>query len=136
MTTKLTAKEIAQRQNAAVKHGGEAAIERIRDGKPFTGLAHDEEVNVRNQLESVGRSEIVKENAIRLQVATNLFWNAVQKAVEDGDLDALDRYVSRFGWLASATLRAWGQVKQDQGNQPGVTAGMVIDSLKKDEENE
>ena len=100
-------------QNAA-KYGGEGAIRRVSEGKPFIGLAKDEENSVENDLRDLGQSEIVKRDAIRLQTCLNLYFNAVQKAAADGDLDSFDRYVARYGWLAGVTLRAWGQVAADE----------------------
>jgi hypothetical protein len=120
----------------AEKHGGEAAIERIRKGEPFSGLAHNEELHIRDQLENVGRSEVVLENAVRLQTAANLYWDAIMKAAEDNDLSKLDRYMARYGWLAGAALRAWAQVKSDSKHGPTVTADMVMATFKQEEGNE
>lgn len=94
----------------AVMFGGEGAVRRISEGKPFLGLAADEQKAVEADLQANGQSEIVKGDAIRLQTATNLYWNAVMKAAQDGDIAALDRYVARYGWLSGVTLRAWQQV--------------------------
>lgn len=116
----------------AQKHGGEAALDRIKDGKPFTGLAQTEELHVREQLELVGRSGVVLENATRLQTAVNLYWDAIVKAVEDGNLAVLDRYVARYGWLAGAALRAWAQVKTEQATRPRVTVDMVLESIREE----
>jgi len=105
----------------ALKHGGAAAMEKIKQGKPFIGLAAEEEQRVSTEYELEGRLAIEKQTAIRLQTAQNLYWSAIQKAAQDGDLVALDRYVARFGWLAGVTLRAWDQVgkgekKRDKKN--------------------
>lgn len=111
-----TEAELKQRQQAAVKHGGSAAVARLHDGRPFTGLAHAEEQRVRDHFELTGQHEIILENAVRLQAATNLYWDAVCKAAEDRNLDALDRYIARYGWLASATLRAWTAMPKDKSS--------------------
>jgi hypothetical protein len=117
-------------QNAR-KYGGERAIRRISEGKPFIGLAKDEQTAVDIELQAKGIEEIVKSDAIRLQSALNLYWNAVQKAAADGDLNAFDRYISRYGWLAGVTLRAWAQVKQDQKqNKNRITE--VLDAYSKE----
>ncbi len=94
----------------AIKHGAEGAIRRISEGKPFIGLAKDEQKAVEAELQANGQAEIVKRDAIRLQSCLNLYFNAVEKAAADGDLAAFDRYISRFGWLSGVTLRAWSQV--------------------------
>lgn len=99
-----------QTNQNATKHGGEGAIRRISEGKPFLGLAADEQKAIEAELQASGQAEIVKGDAIRLQTAVNLYWNAVLKAAQDGDIAALDRYVARYGWLSGVTLRAWQQV--------------------------
>ena len=98
---------------AALKHGGGGAVMRIREGKPFDGLAAEEERTVTADLETSGRGEMVKETAIRLHTAMRLYWGAVQSAADAGDLQALDRYCARFGWLASSALRAWREVREE-----------------------
>lgn len=98
----------------AMTHGGEAALNAIRSGQPLTGPAREAELAAIDEFNTAGRQSLVLRNAIRLQAVTDLFWAAVNGAAERGDLQALDRYVARFGWLAGATLRAWAQVKEEQ----------------------
>jgi hypothetical protein len=104
-----------EKENQAnVKHGGEGAIKRIAEGKEFIGLAAEEQKAVETEFQGAGQSALVVKNAIRLQTALNLYWGAVQKAAQDGDLAAFDRYIARYGWLAGVTLRALAQVAQDE----------------------
>ena len=95
---------------SAYKHGGEGALKRIQEGKPFIGLASEEEQRIIAEYELTGRLELEKQTAVRLQTVQNLYWDAINKAAQDGDLITLDRYVARFGWLAGCSLRAWDQV--------------------------
>ena len=104
-------------------HGGEHAVKAIQRGEAFRGLAAREEQAVKHDLADQGRAALVEENAIRLQVASRLYWRAVQAAADDGDLEKLDSYVARFGWLAGASLRAWAEVRQEReraGQDDGV----------------
>ena len=110
----ISAKQIEQRQQAALKHGGAAAVNAISDGSQFGGLAADAERAVIAELEEYGSLSLIRRNATRLQAAADLYWAAIQKAAQDGDLSALDHYVSRYGWLAGASLRAWTQLKQEE----------------------
>ena len=104
---------------AAVKHGGEAAVKAITAGTELTGPAALAEAQVYEQLaQAGGRASLVTQNAARLQAAADLYWRALIEAGESGDLKALDRYVARFGWLASSSLRAWAQVKDEQKDAP------------------
>ncbi len=110
---------------SAVKHGAEGALRRRNEGKPFIGLAAEEEKAVLADLQEMGIAELVKRDAIRLQTITNLYYAAVQKAAETGDIMAFDRYVARLGWLAGVTLRAWQQVTNDQKDAAKSAAGIV-----------
>ncbi len=94
----------------ATKHGGEGALRRMNQGKPFIGLAADEERRVIAEVAAGGYDPLVKRNAISLQTITDLYRDAVFKAAEAGDLAAFDRYVARYGWLSGVTLRALAQV--------------------------
>jgi hypothetical protein len=94
-------------------HGGEAALVKIKSGAPLAGLGAEAETAVIAELDIQGRPALVKRNATRLQAAADLYWNAVCKAAQDGDLQALDRYTARFGWISSVALRAWAQVGQE-----------------------
>ena len=98
----------------ALKYGGEGAVKRISTGKPLIGIAAEEEKAVTAELAERGVSDIVRADAVKLQAAANLYWNAVMKAAQDGDINALDRYVARFGWIQGVTLRAWMQVRSDE----------------------
>jgi hypothetical protein len=102
------------------KHGGAGALKRITADKPLVGLAREAELSVYDELEERGRYALVVRNAARLQAACDLYWDAVSKAAQDGDLDALDRYVKRYGWLASSSLRAWAQVRNETPDRADV----------------
>lgn len=110
----------------ATKHGAEGAIRRISEGKPFLGLAADTEKAVIDDLAQMGMEEIVRRDAIRLQTVNDLYYSALLKAAESGDLTAFDRYVARFGWIAGVTLRAWAQVAtSDKDKAKGGSVSMV-----------
>ena len=108
-------------------HGGEAAVKAIQKGDELTGLARNAELAVYAELEASGRYVIVVRNAARLQAAADLYWNAVAKAAQDGNLEALDKYIKRYGWLASSSLRAWAQVKDESGD--GQSGDLIIDAV-------
>jgi hypothetical protein len=121
----------------ALKHGGEAAVKAVQKGEPLTGLARQAELAVYDELHEDGRYALVVRNAARLQAAADLYWDAVSKAAQDRDLDALDRYVKRYGWLAGATLRAWAQVKQeDAARPPALDYDELVAQLRKDKETD
>ena len=127
---------------AAHKHGGEGAIKRVQRGQELVGIAREAELAVYDELETEGRYALVVRNAARLQAVADLFWDAVAKAAQDGNLDALDRYIKRYGWLASLALRALAQMKQEQPDDRGVIdyermlAAQVQDKDKDEEGND
>ena len=136
---KLSQAQLEQRKEVGfkVEHGGEGAVRRVTEGRELVGIAKQAELDVYAELETEGRQAIVRRNAARLQACADLFWNAVQKAAQDGDLEKLDHYVGRFGWLSSASLRAWVQVKGEE-ERPGtpVDVQTVLETIRKGENEE
>ena len=118
MASKTSDGRFKPNNTKALKHGGEPALVDIKTGKTLRGPARDAELAVYDELSNDGRYSLVVRNASRLQAACDLFWSALVGAAERQDMQALDRYVARFGWLAGASLRAWAQVKQDQQDLP------------------
>ena len=121
----------------AIKHGGESAVRAIQEGKQFTGLAAAEQERVMSQLAEVGSLGIETDIMTRLVVATNLYWNAVVKAAESGDINSLDRYIQRFGWLGTSSMRAIKQVsdhEKERGSDP-IDAQVILDTYRKGEED-
>ena len=116
----------------AQKHGGEAAIKAIQMGDHLRGLAAKAENNVHSEFILDGHYSLVVRNATRLQAAADLFWDAILGAAEEGDLERLDRYVKRFGWLASSALRAWSQVK-NESRKVEIDASHVLEAIQGDE---
>lgn len=102
----------------ALRHGGEGTLKRITAGQEFTGPARDAEIAVYNELAHEGRASIVLRLAVRLTAACDLFHNAMVDAAENDDLEKMDRYVKRFGWLAASSLRAWAQVATEEKDVP------------------
>ena len=114
----LPGNSFAEGKQHGLVHGGEGAVKAIQRGEPFRGLAQREEQTVQADYAEQGRAAMVEENAVRLQTACRLYWNAVQKAADDGDLVKLDSYIARFGWLAGASLRAWAELRKEEKSKP------------------
>lgn len=110
----------------ALKHGGEATVKAITKGEPLRGLAAEAQADVMAEYETSGHVPLVLKNASRLQAAANLYWAALSNAAEAGDLEKIDRYIQRLGWLTSCALRAWAEVRKDTPDKPKKT---VIDML-------
>jgi hypothetical protein len=121
-------------QNGLI-HGGEGAVKAIQRGEPFHGLAAETEQAVSAELADSGSYSMIEKNAIRLQTASELYWGAIMKAAEAGDLHSLDHYVARFGWLASVSLRAWAQVRQEQRRKNDLTPEIVLEAVTRGKED-
>jgi hypothetical protein len=119
----------------AIKHGGESAVKAIQKGDPFHGLATEIEQAVSAELVNNGAYSMIEKNAVRLQTACELYWGAIMKAAETGDLHSLDHYVARYGWLASVSLRAWAQVRQEQRRKDNLTSEVVLEAVQRGKEN-
>lgn len=109
----------------ALKHGGAAAEKAIQHDQPFSGLAKVRQDEVIAELERQGVDAIIERNAIRLQTAADLYFEALKKAAQDGDEKRFDSYVGRFGWLTAKTLLAWGNVKQSRKDNKGKLAEVL-----------
>lgn len=131
----LSQAQLAQRAAAHRKHGGEAAVYAIHQGRELTGLAAQAEREVRDELETAGRSALVVRTATRLQAAADLYWNAIQAAAEQGSIKDLDGYIARFGWLAGAALRAWAQVKAERPDDGGaLDYEAILEGARRDDD--
>lgn len=123
----MMSKEYMKGNDHAVKHGGAVAIQALSKGKPFTGLAADAQKEVEADLEMNGQPSLLVENAVRTQAVLRLYWNAINKAMEDGDLALLDHYTARFGWLVGVAMRAWDVAAK---HSPDKRPTNVIDLLR------
>ncbi len=107
----------------AVKHGGAAAIQRLTDGKPFTGLAKAAQDDVIERLREDGPEGFLTLNAIRAQAASELYWPVFVKTLQEGDIDKATGYLAKWGWLNTNATRAWLDVikMMPPDNTEGIT---------------
>lgn len=98
----------------AARHNGESAVKAITAGQELTGPARAAELEVYNELATEGRASIVLRLAVRLTAAADLFHTAMVEAAQRGDLERMDSYTKRFGWLAASALRGWQQVAAEE----------------------
>lgn len=115
-----------------LKHGGAAAVQALTTGAEFTGLAAEAQKDVEADLVIKGQSAMVLEKATRIQAAARLYWNAISKAMDDGNLENLDHYIARFGWLVGVANRTWDQARKDLPIKKRVD---VIDMLRGNNES-
>lgn len=115
---------------AALKHGGEGALLRLRDGQPFDGLALQEYQAVLGELgvdldRLAGVDRVRLQRAARFEAVARLFDAAAMHAASVGDLEKWERYQRRAGWIGSKSFAALGDLR-------GIVAGseaLIIDAL-------
>jgi hypothetical protein len=88
------------------KHGGAKAIKDLQHGTEFTGLALQTQNDIRIEYDTLGPGSLIAKNAIRLQTASELYYNAFMKSASDGDLDGMDSYLKVSTWLTNSADRA------------------------------
>ena len=125
--------KVGKDNKLAEKHGGASAEKAIYHEKPFSGLAQVRQQEVIEELQDQGVDKIIERNAIRLQTAADLYFEALKKAAQDGDEKRFDSYVGRFGWLTAKTLLAWGNVKQSHKENKGRIAEVLTFYAEGDE---
>ena len=109
----------------ALKHGGGAAVSDISQGQPLRGLAAQAQADVKAEYETNGAQSMVQGNAERLEAASRLYWDAISKAAQDGDIKAMDAYLARFGWLAGKAVTAWAEVRKGDKQNKGKLAEVL-----------
>jgi hypothetical protein len=130
MTDDLTDAQLEQRKQAAVKHGGEAAIKRLQTGEPFDGLARAAYENVLAELgvnldRLTGIEQVRVKRAARFEAVARLFDVAALAAAAAGDVEAWERYNRRSGWIGSKAFRALGELRADLAEDEAT----IIDAL-------
>jgi len=90
--------------------GGAKAIKQLQHGDSLSGIAAEAQAAVEMTLETEGIHAIMRLNATRTQAVADMYWGALQKAAQDGDLEQLDKFTARYGWLSGVAMRAWQAV--------------------------
>jgi hypothetical protein len=101
----------------AQKHGGASAEKALAQGEPFRHMAAIEQQVVTKDLEDLGTVEMLRTGAVRLETVARLYWAAICQATETRDIEMLDRYAKRFGWLQNSAIRAWERLNLAQKSQ-------------------
>jgi hypothetical protein len=104
-----------ENQRATV-YGGAGAVKRIRQGKPFIGLAREVLSDVLAELgidlEALdGVEGMLVKRAARFEATARMFDAAADSAAADGELDRWERYQQRAGWIGSKAFSALSDVR-------------------------
>jgi hypothetical protein len=93
-------------------HGGAGALKAVREGKSFSGLAHIAQGEVEARLNMEGIEGELARDAKRLQVVSDLYFDAFAKAMQDGDHEKATSMLKVWGWVHNSAIRAWELVRK------------------------
>ena len=91
----------------ATKHGGAGAYKKIQKNEPFAGLARIAQGEVEIRLQDAGVEGELFRDAVRLQVVSDLYYEAFAKAMQDQDFTRATGYLKVWGWVHNSAIRAW-----------------------------
>jgi hypothetical protein len=116
----------------AVTHGGAGAVKRIKQGKPFIGLAREVLSDVLAELgislDSLSGVEgMLVKRAARFEATARMFDAAADSAAAEGELDRWEKYQRRSGWIGSKAFNALGDVKTMLSER---TSGVIQDAIE------
>lgn len=101
---------------SSLKHGIERSIKALASGGDLVGRAHDAQLAVHSEIETDGVISLLRRNIERSQAVTDLIWNEIQAAVENGDSEHFAAWVKRHGWLVGVVNRAIQQLADFEKN--------------------
>lgn len=88
---------------ANLKHSAAGAERRLSTGENLTGIAKQAEDSIATELANDGIVAVYKKRFTRLQAVSDLYYAAILGAK---NMDDLDKFVQRYGWLQGSALRA------------------------------
>ena len=122
---------------SATKHGGAGAYKRIQKGEPFVGLARIAQGEVEGRLVDAGVEGELMRDAIRLQVVSDLYYDAFTKAMQDQDFPQATAYLKVWGWIHNSAIRSWEATRKvKKADNSGEAYKTLIDlyRVKKDDD--
>ena len=122
---------------SATKHGGAGAYKRIQKGEPFVGLARIAQGEVEGRLVDAGVEGELMRDAIRLQVVSDLYYDAFTKAMQDQDFPQATSYLKVWGWVHNSAIRAWEATrKHKKADNSGEAYKALIDLYRVKKEDD
>jgi len=113
----------------AEKHGAAAGEKALQTGEDFHGPAIVAQVEVHATYEEKGAAYMVERGAERLQAVTDLYYDAILAASQNGSTIAvLDGFVARFGWLQGKALTAWDVLRK--GSKKANKAAAILEAME------
>jgi len=121
----------------ATKHGGAGALRRIQAHEPFAGLARIAQGEVEIRLQDAGVEGELFRDAVRLQVVSDLYYEAFAKAMQDQDFPQATGYLKVWGWVHNSAIRAWEATrKAKKADNSGEAYKTLIDLYRVKKEDD
>ena len=99
--------EVSDQLPNATKHGGAGAYKKIQKNEPFAGLARIAQREVEDRLLDAGVEGELMRDAVRLQVVSDLYYEAFTKSMQDQDFPQATAYLKVWAWVHNSAIRAW-----------------------------
>jgi hypothetical protein len=98
----------------------------------FTGLAAAAEIEVEDRLAMGGIEGELARDAKRLQVVSDLYYDAFTKAMQDQAHDKATGYLKVWAWVTNSAVRAWETAKKHKKQDDGQEAATIINTYRSD----
>ena len=112
------------------KHGGAASLDAIQNNRDFTGLAKAAQDEVQTRLNLTGIEGELIRDAGRLQVVSDLYYNAFVKAMEDGNHDKATSMLKVWGWVHNSAIRGWDLARKLKRTDNQAELNKIIDQYR------
>jgi len=114
----------------ALQHGGAGALNSIENKQEFIGLAKRTQDEVQARLDLTGIEGEIVRDAERLQVVSDLYYNAFIKAIESGDHEKAGAVLSKWGWIHNSTIRAWELARKLKRSDDPTEINKIIEQYR------
>ena len=83
-------------------HGAFSYLSRTAENKPLPSDLQQVESEVEAAVDDGGTVAQIRQNALRLQTASELLWRHMR-----GNQEQFAKYLPKWGWLINSSIRAW-----------------------------
>ena len=114
----------------ALQHGGAGALDAIQNKQEFIGLAKRTQDEVQARLDLTGIEGEIIRDAERLQVVSDLYYNAFIKAIEGGDHEKAGAVLKVWGWIHNSSIRAWELARKLKRSDDPTEINKIIEQYR------
>ena len=114
---------------SAVINGAAGAERRLTTGAEFIGVADEIELEVANELHNDGLISVYRKRTTRLQSVADLYYQAI---LGSKDIETLDKWVQRYGWLQASALRCMVVLRDLEKDSRGESLNELLGKVVED----